>query len=74
MSIYSTDATTGSPTTALAEVPFYGMNRIGTYYTNGSSYEYELKDHLGNVRATISRDGNGAIQTGSIADYYPHGG
>ena len=38
------------------EVPLYGSGKIGTYYADqDGSVAYELTDHLGNVRAVMSR-------------------
>ena len=49
----------------------YILNSEGRYVVSGSSgaYEYNLTDHLGNVRAVV--DGNGAIKQKS--NYYPFG-
>jgi len=49
----------------------YVLNSEGRYVVSGSSgaYEYNLTDHLGNVRAVV--DGNGAIKQKS--NYYPFG-
>lgn len=60
------------------EIPFYGASRIGTANTVLGEYQfqYELKDHLGNVRQTILTDNEGNIPTewnASAADYYPFG-
>ncbi len=38
----------------LTEVPLYGSGKIGTYYpSQDGSINYELTDHLGNVRALV---------------------
>ncbi|MEM8568589.1 MAG: LamG-like jellyroll fold domain-containing protein [Bacteroidota bacterium] len=38
------------------EVPVYGSGKIGTYYADqDGSVAYEMTDHLGNVRAVVSR-------------------
>ena len=57
------------------ELPIYGKGRVGNITIGGStvSYDYEITDHLGNMRTTVSVV-NGAFQTVSYADYYPHGG
>jgi RHS repeat-associated protein len=49
----------------------YILTGEGRYVVNGliGTYEYNLTDHLGNVRAVINQDGN-VIQT---TDYYPFG-
>jgi RHS repeat-associated protein len=55
------------------EYPIYGSDRIGiAYETDGTlAYNYELKDHLGNVRATFSKDD--LTDATGYADYYPFG-
>ena len=45
----------------------YGSSRLGIAKTTGK--DYELTDHLGNVRTTIAE--NGSISY--AADYYPYG-
>ena len=50
--------------------------QLGTFYPRESSnqYVYRISDHLGNVRATISRDPSGGlVQILSYADYYAWG-
>ncbi len=64
-------------TLALKEQPVYGSGRIGISYVSSNavenrSYVYELTDHLGNVRATFSKNGNTAQGEG-YTDYYPFG-
>ena len=65
---------------ALAEQPIYGSGRIGVYKSpsNNSSAHlnlYQLTDHLGNVRAVISKDrrSTSAAALVSRMDYYPFG-
>jgi len=81
LSIYDTKST---PTPVQTEVPIYGSSRIGMYTKSyspvgpyaltGTNMVYELKDHLGNVRATINRTKVGNVaQVSSWADYYPFG-
>lgn len=55
---------------AVKEMPIYGASRLGTFYKTDGSIQYELKDHLGNVRAVVNR-GTQAIDHQS--DYYPFG-
>lgn len=71
MAIYSD----GGGMMHLAEQPVYGNGRIGVAYTasnNTKTYVYELTDHLGNVRAVFTKNGNDA-QLESNMDYYPGG-
>ncbi len=60
---------TGAATPVEEELPVYGDTRIGLLRKSSGIYEYELQDHLGNVRAVI--DGNRNIK--SYSDYYPFG-
>lgn len=65
-----------SGTMGQTEIPIYGEDRLGLTRKSGSTYtyEYELTDHLGNVRATISRvEVFNEANILSWADYYPHG-
>ena len=55
------------------ENPIYGAGRIGIFNRNSSSNLYELKDHLGNVRATIVKSGSALAAISSATDYYPGG-
>jgi len=73
LSIYDTK----SATLQQSEIPVYGAARIGVVYKNGSTatFTYELKDYLGNVRATIKRNkkGDGSADILGWADYLPFG-
>jgi|GEM_PF-1196555 len=51
------------------EYQISGKERVGVYYKQTNSYSYELKDHIGNIRATISKAGT--MQTAT--DFYPFG-
>lgn len=61
------------------ELPIYGINRIGVY-VKGTTVpavpdyaNYEITDHLGNVRAVMKKVFNGGVSVNSYADYYPFG-
>ncbi|MDW3196099.1 MAG: RHS repeat-associated core domain-containing protein [Cytophagales bacterium] len=54
----------------LKELPIYGSSRLGTYFKASSESQYEIKDHLGNVRNLISRVTRDQIYA---TDYYPFG-
>ncbi len=59
-----------------AEVPIYGASRLGSYQkSNANRTVYELKDHLGNVRAVIDRNKNasGDPIVYQSTDYWPFG-
>lgn len=66
---------------ALAELPVYGAGRLGVLNVGGGgsggnthdSYLYQLTDHLGNVRAVISKAPNGTPMVLARTDYYPFG-
>lgn len=53
------------------EYPIYGSSRLGVYNSDGSSY-YQLTDHLGNVRAVVTRQSGNAVALVNT-DYYPFG-
>lgn len=58
----------------LMEQPIYGVDRLGTLFVQGSIRKYELKDHLGNVRAVLLRNKNGTnADIYSFKDYYAFG-
>jgi RHS repeat-associated protein len=54
LAVYDNNNTTSS--LEISELSIYGADRIGLLTHPGSSaqYQYELKDHLGNVRAVVS--------------------
>ncbi|SRX52234.1 RHS repeat domain-containing protein [Aequorivita sp. CIP111184] len=66
---------------ALEELPLYGSGRIGVLRVASSggvgdtpdNYVYQLTDHLGNVRAVISKAPNGTPVVIARTDYYPFG-
>lgn len=57
------------------EIPLYASEKIGLYSKVNNGYQFELKDHLGNVRAVINgtKLSNGQIDVLSYSDYYPFG-
>ena len=55
------------------EYDLNGTSRLGKFERTGSLRTYELSDHLGNVRATVSKNSNGNLTLLSYADYYPFG-
>ena len=59
----------------IAELPVYGSDRLGTYYTSGNNYVYELRDNVGSVRAVIARNKrtDGTVDVLTYSDYYPFG-
>lgn len=54
------------------ELPIYGLDRLGIYKKTSGIASYEIKDHLGNVRAIIEKE-SGSPVIKSFADYYPFG-
>lgn len=54
------------------ELPIYGLDRLGIYKKASGISSYEIKDHLGNVRAVIEKE-SGVPAIKSFADYYPFG-
>ncbi|WP_396145998.1 lamin tail domain-containing protein [Flavobacterium sp.] len=57
------------------ELPIYGISRIGIYVKGINDYaNYQITDHLGNVRVVVKKIFNGsAPSVNSFADYYPFG-
>ncbi len=53
------------------ELPIYGGSRLGVYNKQGTT-QYQITDHLGNVRAVIEKI-NGRMEIADYADYYPFG-
>ena len=70
----------GSNNPTQVEAPVYAASQLGTYYRGGSGslaykINYEITDHLGNIRVVIrgEKDSNGDAEVLSYADYYPFG-
>ncbi|WP_405206218.1 RHS repeat-associated core domain-containing protein [Aquimarina sp. LLG6339-5] len=67
----------GGSTASIAEHTIYGANRLGVYKRGlfgGGKSLYQLTDHLGNVRAVVTRDQEtGTAMAVSATDYYPFG-
>ena len=53
------------------ELPIYGGSRLGVYNKQGTT-QYQITDHLGNVRAVIEKINN-RMEIADYADYYPFG-
>ncbi|MEA1786120.1 RHS repeat-associated core domain-containing protein [Arenibacter sp. GZD96] len=56
----------------LVEQPIYGSGRIAVHNRQSNNTEYELTDHLGNVRAAFAVSG-GSPDAMNATDYYPYG-
>jgi RHS repeat-associated protein len=74
LSIY--EQQTASSDFEQVEVPLYGASRLGQYRPKDQSYVYEMRDHLGSVRAVILRrlKVGGGVDVLSYSDYYTLGG
>ena len=71
MAVYRKSATSGI---VQKELPIYGIDRLGVYYRSDDSRNYEITDHLGNVRAVLKKlPGSSGSVMASFADYYPFG-
>ncbi|SHM74498.1 RHS repeat-associated core domain-containing protein [Flavobacterium xanthum] len=63
----------GNNSIVQTENPIFGLSRVGVYYRGGVK-NYQITDHLGNVRAVIKKEtSNGTTTMISYADYYPFG-
>jgi RHS repeat-associated protein len=59
---------------AQKELPIYGLKRLGVYFKSNGTSNYEISDHLGNVRAVIQKiPQNPFLQMLAYNDYYPFG-
>jgi len=54
LAVYTSNNFGGTPSPQ--EYPIYGASRVGVYHKQTNSESYQLTDHLGNVRAVITRD------------------
>lgn len=67
---------TQATSVSLTQQAIYGGGRLGMYDVSAGMLNYELTDHLGNVRATIrdtSATATPQLEVTSWADYYPFG-
>ena len=71
-SMLSTYEQEASQPIAQTEVPVYGSGRLGLYQPSDGTLDFELKDHLGNVRSIISSQA-GTLNIKYYADYYAYG-
>jgi RHS repeat-associated protein len=72
---YTKDLLTTPLTIQLQDLTLYGAGRLGIYDATNQKEMYELSDHLGNVRAVVTKNTTtGLAETVSYTDYYPHGG
>ncbi|AWI25285.1 RHS repeat-associated core domain-containing protein [Flavobacterium pallidum] len=79
MALYTSLAS--SPSSVVQkEMPIYGISRLGicmkAVSPNPEVRNYEITDHLGNVRAVIQKTGNpypNNVAMNAFADYYPFG-
>jgi len=63
-------------TTSVSEYNVYGAARIGQYKKDGNQFihTYELKDHVGSVRALVWKNSvTNTAEVLSYTDYYPFG-
>ena len=72
MAVYSKSSSKGDPI-VLKEYPIFGASRLGIYKKQTGLANYEITDHLGNVRAVIQENPNIFSILLSYADYYSFG-
>jgi RHS repeat-associated protein len=72
--IYKQTVTNGTSYGAASPLEYQirGINRIGIYEPLGPIYAYELTDHLGSVRAVVTKNAS-TLQVTAYSDYYPFG-
>lgn len=72
--VYTQTVTGGSTfgTVTPQEYAIIGTGRLGIYYAQSSIYAYEMKDHLGNIRAVIAKNSS-TLEIRAYSDYYPYG-
>ncbi|NBG64767.1 RHS repeat domain-containing protein [Acidiluteibacter ferrifornacis] len=75
MAVINQEYTFEQTATSTISLPTYGAGQLGMYNQSDGTYEYHLKDHLGNIRATIQGEKNGESEINllSMQDYYPFG-
>ncbi|MCT4638062.1 MAG: RHS repeat-associated core domain-containing protein [Bacteroidales bacterium] len=68
--VYETDQTTNK-----LDLKYFAHTQEGRVVVNNSkfSYEYFIKDHQGNIRATIGTNESGNLALLQTTDYYPFG-
>lgn len=59
MAVINQEYTFEQTATSTTSLPTYGAGQLGMYNQSDGTYEYHLKDHLGNIRATIQGEKNG---------------
>ena len=62
-----------SGSTTSIETMIYGLGKIGEISSSLGKTVYEIKDHIGNVRATVCWGTSNNLQLINYNDYYPHG-
>ncbi len=72
LAIYNSGFLNNNHEPSLTEHTVYGASRLGVYSKRTRNTNYEITDHLGNVRAVVSRANNNEI-TKFGTDYYPFG-
>jgi RHS repeat-associated protein len=71
---YTKNVLVASAPTQLQDYTLYGAGRVAMLDATTNTAQFELTDHLGNIRAVVSKNTVGQVITQSYTDYYPHGG
>ncbi|NBG64748.1 hypothetical protein [Acidiluteibacter ferrifornacis] len=59
MAVINQEYTFEQTATSTTSLPTHGAGQLGMYNQSDGTYEYHLKDHLGNIRATTQGEKNG---------------
>lgn len=70
--VYRRDVLANTPAMAIEYGVDAAVGRLGLFYKQANTYAYQLTDHLGNVRAVITKN-NSNYDVKAYSDYYPFG-
>jgi RHS repeat-associated protein len=74
MAMYEYDQNAGTPAFKIIEEHLFGIEHLGVLTMASGEIDYEITDHLGNVRVTFKDVSTGVAQLVTRSDYYSFGG